>query len=108
MTAAVWRAGTRLVTTDRTGPDAGTSLADARTAHALARGVAVADIDPATGHDLSRPAYERVRAGWQQAAADGELCPHMRRGYEATRARWAAARPDWVAADGDWLTGGAR
>lgn len=41
-----------------------TSLADARAAHAMAKGVPVRHIDPASGADFSPRAYRTARAGW--------------------------------------------
>lgn len=100
MTAAA-RARVRLVTLDRTVPDARTSLADARTALCLARGVPLSDIDPATGHDLTRRAYRVAVREWRQVLADGPLSDYMRHGYQQARAYWAARRPEYLA-DGDW------
>ena len=58
--------------------DVRAALADARTALCIARGVALDEIDPASGHDLSRAAYE--------AAFDW----------------WSARRPQYTGGD-DWL-----
>ncbi|WP_433225441.1 hypothetical protein [Actinomadura formosensis] len=41
-----------------------TSMADARAALALARGVPVRHVDPASGADQSPRAYRRARASW--------------------------------------------
>lgn len=81
-----------------------TSMADARAAIALAAGVAIEDIDPATGYDHSRASYNRVRASWidhiRQHGADDF---HEIRDIEWARGLWAAKRPDFVEGD-DWLT----
>lgn len=96
-------AAARLVAIDPHDPDARTSLADARAALCLARGVDLDDIDPATGHDLSRRAYETARASWRDLIAERALSPYMRSRFEAAHAYWAARRPEYCAAD-DWTT----
>lgn len=81
-----------------------TSMADARIAICIASGVAIEDIDPATGYDHSRRGYERVRASWidlirQHGASDF----HELRDIEEVRALWAEKRPRFVE-DDDWVT----
>ncbi|MFI9205265.1 hypothetical protein [Streptomyces sp. NPDC053048] len=81
-----------------------TSMADARIAICIASGVAIEDIDPATGYDHSRRGYERVRASWidlirQHGASEF----HELRDIEEVRALWAENRPEFVE-DDDWVT----
>ncbi|WP_307624391.1 hypothetical protein [Streptomyces sp. V3I7] len=80
-----------------------TSMADARTAVALAAGVAVEDIDRASGYDHSRAAYDGVRSSWidlirQHGASEF----HDVRDIERARALWLQKRPQFV--EDDWLT----
>ncbi|WP_158920588.1 hypothetical protein [Streptomyces sp. NBRC 109706] len=99
---ATRRAIARLMAVAATpGPDRRTSLADARTALCLARGTAIADIDPATGYDYSDAAYETVRASWRTHAENWSEDYDPPR-YEAARAQWARHRPDLT---DDWLAG---
>ncbi|MEU5433851.1 hypothetical protein AB0G73_10800 [Streptomyces sp. NPDC020719] len=81
-----------------------TSMADARAAICLAAGVAIEDIDPASGYNHSRAAYDRARASWinlirQHGASEF----HEVRDIAWARELWAAKRPDFVQGD-DWLT----
>ncbi|WP_329131607.1 hypothetical protein OG552_10655 [Streptomyces sp. NBC_01476] len=89
---------------DSADPDRRTSTADARIAYCLARGVDMDDIDPASGYDRSRRAYESVRASWvwnikmhgfSDFYGDGDR-------IAAAQASWAAHRPGFTAGD-DWL-----
>ncbi|MFI7089645.1 hypothetical protein ACIBUR_39425 [Streptomyces anulatus] len=80
-----------------------TSMADARTGSCIAAGVALDDIDPSSGYDHSRRAYNRVRASWidlirQHGASQFHEIP----GLEEVRASWAKTRPEFVDGD-DWL-----
>lgn len=84
-------------------PDKRTSMADVRIALCIARGVDMDDIDPASGYDYSRDAYDSCRGSWVwnikqhgfDSAYDG---PPLNRAI----ANWVAHRPDFIAGD-DWL-----
>ncbi|MFI1799828.1 hypothetical protein ACH427_21085 [Streptomyces sp. NPDC020379] len=81
-----------------------TSMADARIAICVASGVAIEDIDPASGYNHSRAAYERARASWidlirQHGASEF----HEVRDIAWARGLWAEKRPEFVEGD-DWLT----
>lgn len=87
-------------------PDKRTSMADARIALNIARGVDTDDIDPSTGYDHSRAAYDESRHSWvwnikQHGFSDTYDRPHL----ERHRANWAAHRPNFIAGD-DWLAAG--
>ncbi|MFE7479995.1 hypothetical protein [Streptomyces sp. NPDC057552] len=80
-----------------------TSMADARAGIGIAAGVAIDDIDPASGYDYSRRSYARVRASWidlirQHGAAEFHEIPDI----EEVRAAWAEKRPEFVEGD-DWM-----
>lgn len=89
---------------DSSDPDQRTSMSDARIALCLARGVAMDDIDPASGRDYSRATYDRCRRDW--------ICQVKMHGFsdfygDGARladliAYWAKVRPDFTAGD-DWL-----
>ena len=86
-----------------TDPDQRTSMSDARIFLCLAKGVDMGDIDPASGYDYSRRAYDRCRHSWVSTIA----CHGFSRVFEGpglTRAlaNWTAHRPDFIAGD-DWL-----
>lgn len=81
-------------------PDRRTSLADLRTALCLECGVDIVDIDPASGFNYSRSAYEDVRASWRRELADNPGSSWLERHYAEARANWLAHRPDW---DDDWV-----
>lgn len=79
-----------------------TSMNDARTALCIALGVPLDDIDPASGHDLTRRSYESVRQSWRdQVAMHGFSEQYDRPRYEAAFGYWAARRPQFT--DDDWL-----
>lgn len=83
--------------------DGRTSVADARAALCIAQGMPVDEIDPASGHDLTRRAYEDVRLSWRRyVEMHGFSEEYDRPRYEAAFAWWAARRPDLTAGD-DWL-----
>lgn len=90
--------------------DGRTSVADARAALCLAQGVPLDEIDPASGHDLTRRAYESVRASWRWNAGmhgldeDGGLTDWFARVHDEALAWWAARRPEFTDGD-DWLAG---
>ncbi|MET9935553.1 MULTISPECIES: hypothetical protein [unclassified Streptomyces] len=82
--------------------DRTTAMADARTALCLAAGVDIEDIDPASGYDISRHAYERSRRSWidhmkQEGLSYFYIRPHL----EEVIAQWAKRRPQYTAGD-DW------
>lgn len=82
-------------------PDRRTTLADLRIALCLEIGVAIEDIAPASGHNISRRSYENIRAQWQDVMAcdpDSEWC---RRSYDQVRRTWLRHRPEWT---DDWLS----
>ncbi|MGY1439472.1 hypothetical protein [Streptomyces reniochalinae] len=88
----------RLLTTPA-GPDRRTSIADARTAICIARGVALADIDPASGYDVSERAYHSSRTRWLEEAAEHPDSDWLRKGYQEAAETWARRRPDLAT---DW------
>lgn len=68
----------------------------------LARGVAPDDIDPDTGHDLSRRAFEQVRAEWRDLVRGSTWNDYLAADYRQARAQWEQRRPEWTAADA-WI-----
>lgn len=78
---------------------------DARAALCIALGVPADDIDPASGHNLTRASYESVRASWRrQVEMHGFSEQYDRPAYESAFGYWAARRPQFT--DGDnWLAG---
>ncbi len=84
--------------------DHATSMADARIALCLAKGIAPEDIDPASGYDLSRDAYERSRASWQYHAEHFGLTDWTRAGIAQAYATWVERRPQYANGD-DWFAG---
>jgi hypothetical protein len=87
-------------------PDRATSLADARIALCLESGVPMEDIDPASGYNHSRSAYDRARASWVDLIRQhGASEFHEVRDVEWARALWAKKRPQFVEGD-DWLKAG--
>ncbi|MQY15128.1 hypothetical protein SRB5_53060 [Streptomyces sp. RB5] len=86
--------------------DRQTSMADARTALCLESGVAVDDIDPATGYDHSRRAYDAVRASWiDHIRQFGISHRHTRPAVDWIHDHWTQARPQFTGGD-DWVTAG--
>lgn len=82
-------------------------MADSRIALCLARGVDPDDIDPASGYDYSRRAYDRVRQSWiwnikMHGLSDTYDRPHL----DKALANWTTHRPEFTAGD-DWLAEGA-
>lgn len=91
--------------TDVAAADARTSMDDARIALGIDRGVPMEDIDPSSGHDLTRRAYESVRSTWQShIRATGGLNDYTRPQLEEVLAYWRERRPEFVKGD-DWLAG---
>jgi len=87
--------------------DARTSMADARTALCFAKGVAIEDIDPASGYEWSAAAYERARDSWRWHVGQHGLSDYTRPWLEEAVAKWLARRPDLADGD-DWLAGVAK
>lgn len=86
--------------------DRTTSMADARTVLCLATGVDVEDIDPASGHDISRRSYERSRQSWIDHMKQAGLSYYyVRPDLEKVVARWTERRPEYTAGD-DWAAAG--
>lgn len=84
-------------------PDQRTSMSDARIALCLARGVDMNDIDPASGYNYSRAAYDRCRQSWV-SNIENHGFSNLYQGAALTRAiaNWTSHRPDLIAGD-DWL-----
>jgi hypothetical protein len=96
----VTRAAIAMFALAENAPDRRTSLADLRIALCLEIGVAIEDIAPASGHNISRRSYENIRAQWQEVMArdpDSEWC---RRSYDQVRRSWLRHQPEWT---DDWL-----
>lgn len=87
-----------------------TAMCDARAALCIALGVPLDEIDPSSGHDLTRRAYEDVRASWRWNAEmhgsgeDGRLPAWFVRAHAEAVAWWSARRPEFTDGD-DWLAG---
>lgn len=81
-----------------------TSMNDARIALCIALGRDLDDIDATSGHDLSREAYENVRASWRWNIQMHGWNDWYQRGVDEALARWRERRPDFVDGD-DWLAG---
>ncbi|MFC1405814.1 MULTISPECIES: hypothetical protein [Streptacidiphilus] len=79
--------------------DRRTSMADARTALCIESGVALEDIDPATGYDHSERAYRRVRADWAQQVEQRGADWYIRRDVRWAYGIWLEARPDLATGD---------
>lgn len=77
-------------------PDPLAAHADLRAAACLEEGVAIEDIDPREGYDLSRRRYEEVREQWRRWLA---VEPDQY-WYLQVREWWIECRPGW---DDDWL-----
>lgn len=97
--------------TDAERADKNTSMADARTALCFANGVALDDIDPATGYNISECAYQNVRRSWvgniKEHGWAGECRPESE--LPEVFAIWERRRPDLTADDSvdAWLKDGA-
>jgi len=86
--------------------DHATAMADARTALCLATGVDIEDIDPASGHDISRRSYERSRQSWiDHIKQEGLSYFYVRPDLDKVMARWTERRPEYTAGD-DWAAAG--
>ncbi|MEW2302021.1 hypothetical protein AB0958_18945 [Streptomyces sp. NPDC006655] len=82
--------------------DQRTSMADARTALCIESGVALEDIDPSTGYDLSRRGYDSARASWVSVVKyHGLTQGYIRPDLASAFAYWARVRPEFAAGD-DW------
>lgn len=88
-----------------------TSMADARTGICLAAGVAINDIDPATGYDISARAYQNVRQSWVTTIRLHGWCGDYRPESDLPDvfAAWVERRPDLTVDDSAdaWLQDGA-
>ncbi|MER5579633.1 hypothetical protein [Streptomyces massasporeus] len=104
--AAYWHYVNQRATGPVAAADRVTSLADARAAMCLASGVDIDDIDPASGYDISRRAYESSRRSWVDAMRyDGLSYFYVRPHLEKVVARWARRRPEFIVGD-DWAAAG--
>lgn len=81
-----------------------TSMNDARIALCVAMGVELDDIEPTSGHDMSRRAYESVRESWRWNIRMHGWSEWYEREYLKAIARWAERRPEFTEGD-DWLAG---
>lgn len=66
-------------------------------------GVAEQDIS-ADGYNISKQAYESVRASWLQQIADHGATDWLVNGARQAHTNWMKRRPDLAAGD-DWLAG---
>lgn len=83
-----------------------TSMCDARTALTLNLGTSTNDIDPTTGHNISRRGYETVRESWISLIANtGFNAAYPQTAPNKALAYWSERRPDLTAGD-DWLAAG--
>lgn len=91
---------------DSSDADQRTSMADARIALCLKQGVAMDDIDPSSGYNHSRPAYDRARASWVGLIEQHGFSEfYDREPMEKAYANWTAHRPQFTAGD-EWLAAG--
>lgn len=87
-------------------PDQRTSMADSRIALCLKLGVAMDDIDPASGYNCSRASYDRSRASWVLYLKEwGFSDIYDREHLEKALTTWTRRRPQFTAGD-DWLAAG--
>lgn len=86
-----WPAATRAERADRA-----TAMCDARAAIALAKGVDPADIDPATGHNVSWEAYQRSRRSWVNFLAEEQVSEYAVRDCARAKESWARRRPKFL------------
>lgn len=84
-----------------------TSVNDARIALCFALGRDLEDIDPTSGCDYSRAAYENVRKSWRWNIQMHGWNDWYERGLNEALANWRKRRPDFVDGDDwdDWLAG---
>lgn len=88
------------------GVETRTDMDDARIALCVAAGVDLDDIDPSSGHNMSREAYGRSRESWVDHIAmfgysDFYDEPHLTKALD----RWTAWNPAFTDGD-DWLKAG--
>jgi hypothetical protein len=81
-----------------------TSMNDARIALCVALGREPDDLDPNSGHDLSRAAYESVRESWRWNIQMHGWNDWYERNLEDALAWWRERRPEFLDGD-DWLAG---
>lgn len=65
----------------------------------LAMGIHPDDIDPNTGHNISRAAYERVRAEWRDLYAKNRGSDRTKTNLRLARHQWETRRPEWTRED---------
>ena len=84
-----------------------TSINDARIALCIAVGRDLDDIDPTSGHDLSREGYEAVRHSWRWNIQMHGWNAWWERNLSEALAWWRERRPEFVDGDDwdDWLAG---
>jgi hypothetical protein len=89
------------------GVDQRTSINDAHIALCIAMGRDLDDIDPTSGSDLTRQAYEAVRHSWRWNIQMHGLNDWYERNLNEVLARWRERRPEFVDGDDwdDWLAG---
>lgn len=85
-------------------PDRRTSMADARIALHIARGIDLDDIDPSSGSDYSRRTYDASRASWIWMVKVHGFSDFYGGGaaLAAELSAWTECRPGFTAGD-DWL-----
>jgi hypothetical protein len=81
-----------------------TSVNDARIALCVANGIDPDDVDPTSGHSLSRESYESVRQSWRWNIQMHGLTEWYEQGLTEALAWWRERRPEFVDGD-DWLAG---
>jgi hypothetical protein len=77
---------------------------DARIALCIAMGRNLDDIEPTSGHDLSREAYENVRESWRWNIQMHGWNDWHEKGLNEALTHWRERRPEFVDGD-DWLAG---
>lgn len=84
-----------------------TSVSDARIALCVALGVPLDDIDPTSGSNLTRKAYENARHSWRWNIEMHGWNEWYERGLNEALAWWRERRPEFVDGDdwGEWLAG---
>lgn len=81
-----------------------TSMNDARIALCAAMGVDLDDLDPSSGHNLTRAAYESVRESWRWNIQMHGWNEWYEKNLAEAVAWWHERRPEFVEGD-DWLAG---
>lgn len=78
-----------------------TSVSDARIALCIADGVPLDDIDPTSGSNLTRQAYEAARHSWRWNIEMHGFNEWYERNLNEALAWWRERRPEYVDED-DW------